>query len=195
MAGEPALQVRSYRPVFELERRLYRIDRWRLNPGGVPVRGVVYAVALTVLVAVATRLPLVGTALGMVPWPVRHLLVPAVLAAALTLVRIDGRPVHVALVSLAAFVWQPHRRNGLGAAVSTAVWRPQEVVVIPDGSEARPRHLRFRGPGAVAVRVEHELQERRRRRVVLHAGRPTSQRKVIVLSVDATLDVANTESG
>ncbi|MEA2395333.1 MAG: hypothetical protein QOJ82_3224 [Solirubrobacteraceae bacterium] len=195
MSGESRVQVRSYRTVFDLERRLYRIDRWRLNPGGVPVRGVVYAVVLAVLAAVAMTLPLVGAALGVVPWPLRHLLLPGMLAAALTLVRIDGRAVHVALGSLIAFVWQAHRRNGLGPAASTAVWRPQEVVVIPDGSEGRSRRVRFRGPGAVAVGVEHELRDRRMRRVVLRAGRPTSQRKVIVLSAGATLDVANTGSG
>ena len=36
------IEIRSYRAVFDLERRIYRVDRLRLNPGGVPVRGVVY---------------------------------------------------------------------------------------------------------------------------------------------------------
>ena len=34
------IEIRSYRRVFDLERRIYSIDRVRLNPGGVPVRGV-----------------------------------------------------------------------------------------------------------------------------------------------------------
>ena len=43
MSGDGRIEVRSYRTVFDLERRLYRIDRLRLNPGGVPVRGIVTA--------------------------------------------------------------------------------------------------------------------------------------------------------
>jgi hypothetical protein len=37
------MDIRSYRAVFDLERRIYRIDRLRLNPSGVPVRGVIDA--------------------------------------------------------------------------------------------------------------------------------------------------------
>ena len=35
-AGVMASEIRSYRRVFDLERRIYSIDRLRLNPGGVP---------------------------------------------------------------------------------------------------------------------------------------------------------------
>ncbi len=34
------MEIRSYRRVFDLERRIYQVDRLRLNPSGVPVRGV-----------------------------------------------------------------------------------------------------------------------------------------------------------
>ena len=43
--------IRSYRRVFDLERRIYRVTRIRLNPGGIPIRGVVYLLALVVLAA------------------------------------------------------------------------------------------------------------------------------------------------
>jgi hypothetical protein len=33
------MEIRSFRRVFDLERRIYRVDRLRLNPGGIPVRG------------------------------------------------------------------------------------------------------------------------------------------------------------
>ena len=36
------MEIRSYRRVFDLERRVYSVDRLRLNPSGVPVRGIVY---------------------------------------------------------------------------------------------------------------------------------------------------------
>src|SRR3954467_9308640 len=99
MADRPPVEIRSYRPVFDLERRLYRIDRLRLNPGGVPVRGIVYGVGLTIIVAVLAALPLLGWPLRALPWPARHLLLPTLLAAALTVVRVDGRPWHVAVRS------------------------------------------------------------------------------------------------
>ena len=38
--------IRSYRRVFEVDRRIYRVDRWALPvPGGVPLRAVGYFVA------------------------------------------------------------------------------------------------------------------------------------------------------
>ncbi len=40
------IEIRSYRAVFDLERRIYRVDQLRLNPGGIPVRGVVYFLAI-----------------------------------------------------------------------------------------------------------------------------------------------------
>ncbi len=43
------IEIRSYRRVFDLERRIYSVDQLRLNPGGVPVRGVLYFLALLAL--------------------------------------------------------------------------------------------------------------------------------------------------
>ena len=43
--------------MFALERRIYRIDTLRLNPSGVPLRGIVYAAALVVAALVAGALP------------------------------------------------------------------------------------------------------------------------------------------
>ena len=54
------MEIRSYRRVFDLERRIYRIDHLRLNPSGVPVRGVVYFLALLAGVLLAARLPGAG---------------------------------------------------------------------------------------------------------------------------------------
>ena len=46
------MEIRSYRAVFDLERRIYRVDRMRLNPAGVPVRGIVYFLALLAAIVV-----------------------------------------------------------------------------------------------------------------------------------------------
>ena len=53
-------EIRSFRRVFDLERRIYSIDRLRLNPAGVPVRGVVYLlIALAAMIA-TSRMPVIG---------------------------------------------------------------------------------------------------------------------------------------
>ena len=56
------MEIRSYRRVFDLERRIYRVDRLRLNPGGVPVRGVVYFLVILVGDPDRRGLPLVAIA-------------------------------------------------------------------------------------------------------------------------------------
>ena len=48
--------------VFDLERRIYRVDRLRLNPGGVPVRGVIYLLLIILAALITARLPLLGWA-------------------------------------------------------------------------------------------------------------------------------------
>lgn len=95
-----ALEIRSFRRVFELERRLYRIDRIRLNPAGVPLRGVVYFVVLLMLASLASHAVLVGQLVRLAPWYVRDVAGPGLTACLLTTVRVDGRSAHVAAASL-----------------------------------------------------------------------------------------------
>jgi hypothetical protein len=177
-----SLEIRSYRAVFDLERRIYRVDRLRLNPSGVPVRGVVYCFAILVCLELAGALPLVGTAVRVLPWYVRDLLLPAGLAALLTMIRVEGRPFHLAAAALLGHLFGPHQFAGLmpaGGSLGVSrvrregvapgqVWRPEELLLLPDGSDPRPRRLRYSGPGAV---------------------RMTGNRQVLVLERDAELRV------
>lgn len=213
------MEIRSYRSVFELERRIYRVDRLRLNPTGVPVRGVVYALALIATVLICARLPLLRSAMGVLPWYLLDLALPVGAAALLTVVRIDGRPFHLAAGALArhrltsrssvglrsARVGSRHRSaehaaapggpGGYGAEGGSGDpggfgdpgssggpdgfgdpdgsggpggpdgpgsygapgdrWWPPEVLLLPDGSDAAVRRLRYRGPGAVLVTVPY----------------------------------------
>jgi hypothetical protein len=164
------VEIRSYRAVFELERRIYRVDRLRLNPGGVPVRGVVYCFAILACLALAGALPLVGTAVRALPWYVREVLLPAGLAALLTMIRVEGRPFHLAAAAVLRHLFGPHQLAGLqpargsvGAspsrldAAATEVWRPQELLLLPDGSDPRPRRLRYSGPGAVRMTANRQV--------------------------------------
>jgi hypothetical protein len=167
------IEIRSYRAVFELERRIYRIDRLRLNPGGVPVRGCVYFLALLAAALLAGRLPLMGTVVRVLPWYMRDLALPSLSAALLTVIRIEGRPFHLAAHALARYATGPKRLAGVRPYSSRRGWLrwsssdlapgerwyPPELLLLPDGSDGHLRRLRYTGPGAVLVAVAHERAE------------------------------------
>jgi hypothetical protein len=171
-------EIRSYRNVFDLERRIYRVDRLRLNPGGVPLRGIVYFLALLAVTLLAGRLPLIGLLVRTLPWYVRELAVPGAVAALLTLIKIEGRSFHLSALALLRYATGPRELAGLRPRVTAdRRWRPHELVVLADGSDSRLRRLRYTGPGAVLVSAAHV-------RTAWHPGllRRMAQRPSITLS-------------
>jgi hypothetical protein len=156
------MEIHSYRSVFDLERRIYRIDRLRLNPAGVPIRGIVYFVAFLIVAFVLRAVPLLGTAVGVVPWYMRELALPAAAAGLLTVMRIDGRPFHRFAVSLICEQCSPRAVDGTGSRCRRReVWRPSAIVLLPDGSEAKMRRLLYRGPGVIVLYRPHRGVESR----------------------------------
>jgi hypothetical protein len=163
------MEIRSYRSVFDLERRIYRVDRLRLNPTGVPVRGVIYALVLIAAALICGKAPALQALMRMLPWYLSYVALPVSCAALLTVVTIDGRPFHLAAQALLRYRCQPRQsvglrqvRAGSGAQVG-ARWWPQEILVLPDGSDAHMRRLRYTGPGAVLVSVAHVCEGSGRR--------------------------------
>lgn len=151
------MEIRSYRRVFDLERRIYRIDRLRLNPGGVPVRGVVYFLALLLAALIVKSLPLVGVVARTLPWYLRDIALPTASAAALSVIRVEGRCFHLAAYALVRYRMAPRRLSGVRRCRGDGeIWRADSIVQLPDGSDSRLRRLRYTGPGAVLVAVEHE---------------------------------------
>jgi hypothetical protein len=151
-------EIRSYRRVFDLERRIYRVDRLRLNPGGIPLLGVVYWLALLACALVARELPVAGLLMGAIPWYLSALALPSACAVVLSVIRIDGRPIHRAGTAVLGDRLQ-RSRSGVGPMAAPAAhecWRPEPLLFLPDGSDARLRRLRYTGPGAVRVSVAHE---------------------------------------
>lgn len=196
------MEIRSYRTVFDLERRIYRVDRLRLNPGGIPLRGIVYFLAILAASVLAGRLPLIGLLARTLPWYIRELVVPGATAALLTIIKIEGRPFHLAALALARYGTGPRELAGLRPRVSSdRRWRMDELLVLPDGSDSRLRCLRYTGPGAVLVGAAHVRSEwnagqlgrlTRRPSIVISAlaGRRAPARgQVIALTAGARLDV------
>jgi hypothetical protein len=159
------IEIRSYRRVFDLERRIYSIDRVRLNPGGVPVRGLMYFLALLSGALIASNLPLIGGLARELPWYLRALALPGAAATILSAIRLEGRSFHLAAYALLRYRIGPRHLAGMRRCPRWgAVWQPHELVILPDGSDSRLRRLRYTGPGAVLVAVEHERRGRARER-------------------------------
>jgi hypothetical protein len=92
------IPIRSFRSVFRIERRLFRLGPWRLPlPYGLPLAGAGWAGALALTILVIGRLPLLGAPLRALPLPARLVVLPALLAWALLRLRPDGRPLQVAI--------------------------------------------------------------------------------------------------
>src|SRR3954449_11233809 len=93
--ADRAMVIRSYRRVFEVDRRIYRVDRWALPvPGGVPLRAVGYFAAALVAVIVAGSLPGVGELVAGVSAPIRFVVVPLAVAVLGSQAAPDGRAAH-----------------------------------------------------------------------------------------------------
>ncbi len=173
--------IRSYRRVFDIERRLYRIDRLRLNPGGIPVRGVVYFVVILLGALALSRAPLLGALVRTLPWYLRVLALPGLTAALLSVIRIEGRPFHLGGRALWRHWLGSRWRAGLRPAPRPGGrWHPPELLVLPDGSDRRMRRLRYTGPGAVLVAVEHEREGPATERGLVGIGRGGRRPAVVV---------------
>jgi hypothetical protein len=200
------IEIRSYRRVFDLERRIYSVDQLRLNPTGVPVRGVVYFLVGLALALLIGALPVIGLLAAELPWYVRDLAFPGATATVLSAIRLEGRTFHLAALALARYWFGP--RTFVGGGMPERLehsWQPPELVLLPDGSDSRLRRMRYTGPGAVLVSVEHErgggavergtrgLARVGRRRTVslaqLDPPRPAERAQVIALGQGARLVV------
>lgn len=199
------MEIRSYRKVFDLERRIYEIDQVRLNPSGVPLRGVLYSLAAVALALLCDRLPLVGAVAASLPWFVRDLALPVAFGSMLAAISIDGRRFDQGARALGRYVLGPRRLVALrrrSRCARLASWRPPEVLVLPNGSEPRLRRLCFAGPGTARLNARQAHAVARRKAIarprakctlVVSASRGTASGdagRVIVLDRDARLRVA-----
>jgi hypothetical protein len=171
------IEIRSYRRVFDLERRIYSVDRLRLNPAGVPVRGVVYFLAAVNFALLLTAMPVLGVAVKAIPWYLRDLIAPAGVASVLSVIRVDGRTFHIAARGVVGMLATPRTISGLTTASAVGTrWTVPELLLLPDGSDAGLRRMSYRGPGAALVQVEHRRHGVAERGQVGVAGRRATLR-------------------
>jgi hypothetical protein len=160
------LHIQSFRQCFQLERRIHRLDKWRLPmPYGLPVRGIVYCVALLVGVLVLSRLPLLGAFVTSMHPAVRFVVIPVAGAYALMTLRIDGRAAHMVGVSYLRHRCEPQRLVAFRAAPRRDVVALGTITLAPDERSPRLRAGVIEGEGRVVLRYPVELKQRSRKRL------------------------------
>src|SRR3954453_15468281 len=155
--------IRSYRRVFEVDRRIYRVDRWALPvPGGVPLRAVGYFAAMLLLVIFLGALPATGELVGAVSAPLRFVVIPLAVAVLGTQAAPDGRAAHRFAADWLRLRWRA-RRQSVGRRVALedepVAWHG-ELAVRWDGDGAELHHGRVRGPARVIFAVPVKLRQR-----------------------------------
>jgi hypothetical protein len=155
MVEPQGIQLRGFRRVFRIERRLFRFDRWRIPyPHGVPLRGIGYFLVLEITAFVLSRMPVLGLLLALPSPVVPFLGLPAAGAFLLMQGRIDGRPPHHVLLSLLRFSLSARCLAGLSPCPrqDEAVTPVYELAVAYDGRESFPVAGRIKGPAKITFR-------------------------------------------
>jgi hypothetical protein len=169
------LTIRSYRVCFRLERRIYRIDRFRVPVSwGVPLRSLGYAAAALLAVLLLQRLPLLGDLIRGLHPALRYFIAPVAIAYVLTALEVDGRAAHEAVAAWLRFVCAPRQLLGTSRTRRPAgVLRLAEIAVAPDERVGRYRRARVHGPATLVL--SFPCGGRRRRRRLRCARRPSGR--------------------
>jgi hypothetical protein len=137
-----------------LERRLFKIDRYRLPlPYGVPLRSLLYATTTLLGVAMLSGLPVVGQLLGALPASVRLIALPILAGVLLTRFEVDGRAPHRAALAWTLYRMRPRVLAGLrpAPAVGTRIAPLLEIATRPSGAEPSYTPGRIEGPAEVVL--------------------------------------------
>jgi hypothetical protein len=165
------LVIRSFRVCFDLERRIFRVDRWRIPaPYGVPLAGLAYAALALVAVLVLQRLPVTGQLLGVLHPALRFVILPVGVAYVAARLRVDGRPAHAAVVSWLRWCTTPRRVAAFRPAGPAGAQLLADFAVAADERAGRYRRCVVRGPAEVTLRYPARARRRGRRLELRPAG-------------------------
>jgi hypothetical protein len=160
--------IRSYRRVFHVDHRVYRVDRWALPvPGGVSLRSVAYFALALLAVLILVRLPGSDLALKMLGAPVRYIILPLAVAVFATQANLDGRAGHRFALS-----WLTLRMRQAGARYLPRLRRarPARLPVAWDADSPRLRRCRVHGPATVTLRDPVDLRNDRHLDLIARRG-------------------------
>jgi hypothetical protein len=152
-ADDTSMQIRSFRVCFQLERRIHKLDRWRIPlPYGLPVRGLLYGAAILAAVLVAARLPLLSSLVGALHPIVRYGLLPVAGGYLLTELKLDGRSGHSVAISWLRMRFAPTRVCAFRPVLGATQVRLGALTVAADGRGPRLRRGVIDGEGPVVLR-------------------------------------------
>lgn len=153
LTDDGVITIRSYRVCFDLERRIHKVDQWRLPlPYGLPLRGLVYGLVLLTSMFVLSRLPVLGAMLGALHPAVRYIAFPFTGAYLLLRWKVDGRSPHATALSWLRMRLEPRRVVAFRAAPPQGPVTLGVVTVAPDERGARLRRGVIHGPARVVLR-------------------------------------------
>lgn len=173
-ASYGGVEIRSFRVCFRLERRIHKIDRWRIPlPYGMPVRGIVYALIVEVAVLVAMQLPILSALLGLLHPILRYAALPIGVGYLLTELVLDGRSGPAVVRSCIRVAVEPRRLVAFRRAPATGRVLFAPLTMGPDEHGPRLRRAVIEGNGRVIVRQPAELEPHGRTlRVLPREGEP-----------------------
>lgn len=153
--------IRSFRVCFSVERRIHKLDRWRIPvPYGVPVRGIVYFAAAALVMLVLGALPVFGELFAGMNMLTRLAIVPGAIAFVLYRLSLDGRPSHAVAAAWLRMQMGPRRMSAFQRLDEPAEVRLGTLMLAPDERAARMRAGVVRGPAEVVLRYPTERQAR-----------------------------------
>lgn len=183
--------IRSYRRVFEVDRRIYRVDRWALPvPGGVPLRAVGYYIAALLTVIFLGAFPATGPLVTVVSAPLRFVVIPLAIAVLGTQAAPDGRTAHRFAADWLRLRLRSRRRctgQPVPLEDEPIMWHG-ELAVCADEHGAQLTRGRVTGPARITFSVPIELHDRTRRLVARPAPDVPSG-AAVVLCPGAVLEV------
>jgi hypothetical protein len=161
--------IRSYALVFRMQRKLFKIDQWRLPlPGGLEIRAIVYAIVVLLGDLFVSRLALLGPATDRLPAPLHWAILPGLVVFVLIKLEVEGRPPHKVIASLLGWWVRPKYFVGRQPAARPGPRAPiQALWITPDWRGSRYRPATVHGPTTVVCRYPANAHVR-----LDHDGRP-----------------------